>query len=260
MDTQPLQLPSYVDCDFKWDCVHCRSIVNIIKLVEQRVPYRQRANIDTVISLRPATYDRCLEILDAFSGVGADFNTRGSESVVLRMNYNYEVTPLYLAARDGHRPIVQRLLAYGANVNCQATDSAKSRIGGPLHAASANGHLAVVEVLLANKAFVNVADDRGRTPLFYAAESGFIEVVSVLLRANAATEVPPMLDSTQIFTGHCTLIGDSFNNYGMPKRPEEFVRVHGSTKEVSTNSTTALNAVCAGGLLFAYFNMLLAIT
>jgi ankyrin repeat protein len=54
-----------------------------------------------------------------------------------------------------------------------------------LHYAARNGHKAVVDLLLANKAVVNAKDDRGNTPLHGAAVCGQEAVVELLLANNA---------------------------------------------------------------------------
>jgi ankyrin repeat protein len=56
-----------------------------------------------------------------------------------------------------------------------------------LHWAAANGHRDIVELLLANKAEVNVKDQSGETPLFAAAGAGYTNVAE-LLREHGGSE------------------------------------------------------------------------
>ena len=50
----------------------------------------------------------------------------------------------------------------------------------PLHWAANNGHATIVEYLLTKGAEINVKDNRGRTPLHLAADNGRKDVVALL--------------------------------------------------------------------------------
>uniref|UniRef100_A0A8C4PU44 Ankyrin repeat and sterile alpha motif domain containing 1A n=1 Tax=Equus asinus asinus TaxID=83772 RepID=A0A8C4PU44_EQUAS len=93
------------------------------------------------------------------------------------------------AARTGHLPAVEKLLSgkrhplssllsiwRGPNVNC--VDSTGYT---PLHHAALNGHKDVVEVLLRNDALTNVADSKGCYPLHLAAWKGDAQIVRLLI-------------------------------------------------------------------------------
>jgi len=55
----------------------------------------------------------------------------------------------------------------------------------PLLLAAANGHLSVVEYLINQKADINAKDDIGNTHLHYAAVNGHLSVVEYLINQKA---------------------------------------------------------------------------
>jgi TonB family protein len=84
-------------------------------------------------------------------------------------------TPLHLAAWNGHKDIVELLLANKADVN------AKDTMGfTPLHRAAINGHKDVVELLLAHKADVSAKINEGMTPLDMALSKDHSDIVALL--------------------------------------------------------------------------------
>ncbi|KAH7187151.1 hypothetical protein DER44DRAFT_816595 [Fusarium oxysporum] len=97
----------------------------------------------------------------------------------------YRRTPLWYAAQNGHKAVVELLLVAGADVNAAA---AANHGLTALQVAAGGGHLEVVEKLLAGGANVNAAAAtfaRGRTALQAAAGGGHLEVVEKLLAAGA---------------------------------------------------------------------------
>jgi hypothetical protein len=95
---------------------------------------------------------------------------------------HFGVTPLFMAAREGHSGVVAKLLVVeGINV------SKANRFGvTPLLLAARQGHTEIVEQLLAAEGIdVNEAMTHGITPLFMAAREGHAEVVAQLLSAGA---------------------------------------------------------------------------
>ncbi|XP_015178417.1 PREDICTED: tankyrase-2 isoform X3 [Polistes dominula] len=89
-------------------------------------------------------------------------------------------TPLHFAAGFNRVPVVEYLLAHGADVH------AKDK-GGlvPLHNACSYGHYEVIELLIKHGASVNVADLWKFTPLHEAAAKGKCEIVRLLLKHGA---------------------------------------------------------------------------
>jgi len=109
----------------------------------------------------------------------------GDEEVVktllkLKVNPNLtfgkDVTPLYIASRQGHTTIVEALLYAGAKV-----DQTKENGWTPLHAASYHGHTNIAELLINVGADANQATDAGETPLLIASCNDHIEIIRLLI-------------------------------------------------------------------------------
>jgi hypothetical protein len=88
--------------------------------------------------------------------------------------------PLHLAALFGYTPIVEHLLALGADVN-----ALNRHTNTPLHDAALNGHAKVAQLLLAAGANPNLKDSQGYTPLANARQSGHAAVTKLLRKHRA---------------------------------------------------------------------------
>jgi ankyrin repeat protein len=81
-------------------------------------------------------------------------------------DYDYKRTALHLACKKADLPIVQRLIAAGANIGIPDLLGSS-----PQHCAAEAGSLPIVEYLLKSGADLNAVDGNRRIPLHCAAEA-----------------------------------------------------------------------------------------
>ena len=111
------------------------------------------------------------------------------------------VTPLIIAAHNGHLNSVTILLRYGADIEDRGTVKiADEVVKGctPLWAAAASGHLDVVKLFINKGAFIDLQDEDGDNALHYAVKGGHLKIVSELL-ALGASQLPNDLGLTPLF-------------------------------------------------------------
>lgn len=100
---------------------------------------------------------------------------------LVRFNQNqYRMSPLHVAANDGHSAIVKMLLKHSAPVDALDRDNST-----PLFSAALAGQAEIVELLAAAGANVNHRADEGVTPLHVAAMNDHLETVKCLLKRGA---------------------------------------------------------------------------
>lgn len=111
-----------------------------------------------------------------------------SSRVINQATYNFRLTPLWWATRNGHRALVELLLQHHADVEVRRDTGEE-----PLHCAAQHGHASVARLLLAYRARVDSTSAAKNTPLHLAA-TGFTlwgdqdskaDIVKLLLDSRA---------------------------------------------------------------------------
>ena len=131
---------------------------------------------------------------------------------------SYFVTPLIIAARNGHLNSVKILLKYGADIEVRVT----LKIGDivvegctPLWAAAFTGHLDVVKLLIERNADVDGRTSTGSTPLRVAAHEGHLDIVRCLVESGAYVNARTQYKGTPIMAacdyGHLSIISYLIN-------------------------------------------------
>jgi ankyrin repeat protein len=112
-----------------------------------------------------------IEAVKQHLAAGTDVNAKEEEE---------GMTPLIVAVGEGHKKIIELLIANGADVN------AKSDMGTPLHLAAGFGHNEIAKLLIAKGAEVDAKDwEEGMTPLILAVADGYKKIIELLI-ANGA--------------------------------------------------------------------------
>lgn len=131
---------------------------------------------------------------------GAEINSRTGSKL--------GISPLMLAAMNGHEAATQLLLERGSDINAQIETNRNTA----LTLACFQGRTEVVKLLLQYNANVEHRAKTGLTPLMEAANGGYVEVGNLLLEAGAdpnAAPVPTSRDTALTIAsdkGHATFV------------------------------------------------------
>jgi ankyrin repeat protein len=110
----------------------------------------------------------------------------GADADPALANTTNVVTPLYIAAQSGHVDVLALLLEANADPSTATTDDGAT----PVFATASKGHAEVLALLLeANADPSSARTDDGATPVFVAAQKGHTDVLALLLKANADPSV-----------------------------------------------------------------------
>ncbi|XP_065336836.1 putative ankyrin repeat protein RF_0381 [Cloeon dipterum] len=142
-----------------------RTVLRIAHCKGRKVDYLMRKDINLEVKnkrgltcLHLAALMGDLEALQTWIDLGGDLNVVDNE----------RLTALHIAAKRGHLQFVKMLLAYQAEV-ARNPDIGEGSVGSALK----------------EDVRVNTCDNRGRTPLHLAAESGNVDLVKLLIENDA---------------------------------------------------------------------------
>ena len=123
------------------------------------------------------------------------------------------VTPLIIAAHNGHLNSVKILLQYGADIEDRGTLKIEDQViegCTPLWAAAAFGRLDVVKLLIEQNADVDGRTSTGSTPLRVAAHEGHLDTVRCLVESGADVNGRNFEESTPLivacYWGHLNTV------------------------------------------------------
>jgi cytohesin len=89
-------------------------------------------------------------------------------------------TPLHRAAIEGHKDVIELLLAKGADVEARCVSGATA-----LHYAAERDRTEITTLLIGNGTDVNIKNSKGDTPLHYAAKAGHKDIVELVISKGA---------------------------------------------------------------------------
>ena len=113
-------------------------------------------------------------------GSTADIGSLLDRGASLDASDKHGLTPLHLAASNGHLEAVRLLWSKGMDLDLEDKHNRT-----PLHLAATQGHLDIVNFLLTKGAWSEAYDSQGTQPLHCAARSGNVDIVDALIQAGA---------------------------------------------------------------------------
>ena len=130
-------------------------------------------------SLDYESFTRCMKVCNAWSELLSSESFRRKGKSLYHKTYRRK---FWLAAQRGNVKEVRRLLYHGVeDVNIVELGP---RCSTPLHEAAWSGHEEMVKVLLESGANIELADNKGELPLYYALARGHKNVVKLLLNKS----------------------------------------------------------------------------
>ena len=123
------------------------------------------------------------------------------------------VTPLIIAAHNGHLNSVKILLGYGADIEDRGTIKKDDEViegCTPLWVAAAADDLDVVKLLIQQNAEIDARTSTGSTPLRVAAHDGHLDIVRCLVESGADVNARNDYESTPLmaacYYGHVSVV------------------------------------------------------
>lgn len=172
---------NFKDADYaRWSCLHYAAARGDLSVIHRMLDYGadiDQHNAAGRTPLAEAAKSGELAAVQLLIRKGAQVNVFDTES---------GFTPLHLAAQYNHPAVVRRLLASGANVNARNQWSQT-----PLWQTAWqdwHGNTEVAHILVAQGAQLDIADEKGHTPLHMAARAGNTPMAKYLIAQGADVE------------------------------------------------------------------------
>ncbi|XP_073456549.1 ankyrin repeat domain-containing protein 17 isoform X3 [Aquarana catesbeiana] len=173
----------------------------VVELLLARGANKEHRNVSDYTPLSLAASGGYVNIIKILLNAGAEINSRFTEHMDTdkqlflqnnkRTGSKLGISPLMLAAMNGHTAAVKLLLDMGSDINAQIETNRNTA----LTLACFQGRTEVVSLLLDRKANVEHRAKTGLTPLMEAASGGYAEVGRVLLDKGADVNAPPVPSS-----------------------------------------------------------------
>ena len=150
---------------------------------------QEDVNTDFLIFLIFARDGRVRQIKNMIQQGNVNVDVRNTNSEIDELG----LTPLMLAARNGHLQVVKLLVDAKADLNL------KDEYGRTALVISIEWQkLEISEYLIKEKADVNIPDIHGKAPLFYASFGGYPSITQKLLEAGADVNVETLSEETPL--------------------------------------------------------------
>ena len=141
---------------------------------------------DSVTKVYQAACDGSSDLTDLLKRLNTEQRKTALETKT--KDGSHFVTPLIIAAHNGHLNSVKILLGYGADIEARGTLKIGNEVVEgctPLWGAAVTGHLDVLRLLIERNADVDGRTSTGSTPLRAAAVKGHLDVVRCLVESGA---------------------------------------------------------------------------
>ena len=166
---------------------------------------------DSVTNVYQAARDGFSDLTDLLKRLKTEQRKSALETKI--KDGSHFVTPLIIAAHNGHLNSVKILLGYGADIEDRGTLKIKNEVlegCTPLWAAAASGRLDVVKLLIEQNAEVDGRVSTGGTPLKAAAYDGYLDIVRCLVESGADVNACNRGDESSLmaacYRGHLTVV------------------------------------------------------
>ena len=119
------------------------------------------------------------EVVKILTFAKQNFNKDNEMLEIVNCTNSDGFTPLHLASSEGHAPLIEILIKFGAQV-----DARTNNFRTPLHIACLRGNLSVIQALIQHGADINAKDIDSNTPCHFCSEYGHRFCLKFLLTRN----------------------------------------------------------------------------